>query len=191
MTLDSILRIANAVAHSQPKRPKFIVVRHNGLKREIRFTMAVELAAKLTGVEPPKLNDGLAVCVVLRNAVRKLQKIRSAQNAQPVVAERTLDARKNSTVIAGLAGDYWRYLRNPKSGPVNPQAAKVFGGLFTKEYDCVLVDSRRDAAIIEYYLARRAMVHRVVVVDTAPALGLEQELDKAATEWSAPVVAYS
>lgn len=170
--IDMLLKVAVAATHRPGvPRPRTIAVSKDGIRRELRLHEVVEIAAKIVNVAAPPTRNMAAVCRLLRDASTAIRKIRQAQRRQlesvPESEElelSVLDLRYSTCELSGLAYQHWQNLRNPKLGTKTLQTGAaltaVFGGV---AFDAILVDTKKDASAIGFYLARRGLTALPVV----------------------------
>lgn len=194
--LDIILRVAVAATHSPGKpRPRTITITQDGLRRELGFYEVVRIAATVVGEEVPPLRKFTAICRLLRradNAVRRIRREQSAQLAEftSVDGVKVLDLRQDSCELIGLAYQHWLNLRDPKLGTKTQQTGALLSQhVRDGKFDLVIVDTRKEAAIIGYYLARRGLTALPLVAHKNPTVA-EAVTGAVDGEWSKETVAH-
>lgn len=194
--LDIILRVAVAATHSPGKpRPRTITITQDGLRRELGFYEVVRIAASVVGEEVPPLKKFTTICRLLRRADNLVRHIRRDQHAAVSQFTATdglkvLDLRQESCELVGLGYQHWLNLRDPKLGTKTQQTGAVLSQVFRDgKFDLIIVNTRKEAAVIGYYLARRGLTGLPLVAHKNPTVA-DAYVGAAADVWSEETVAH-
>lgn len=194
--LDIILRVAVAATHSPGKpRPRTITITQDGLRRELGFYEVVRIAASVVGEEVPPLRKFTAICRLLRRADATVRRIRREQQAAmteftSVGGLKVLDLRQESCELVGLGYQHWLNLRDPKLGTKTQQTGAVLSQIFRDgKFDMIIVDTRKEAAVVGYYLARRGLTGLPLVAHKHPTVA-DAYVGAADGVWSEETVAH-